>query len=46
VRAIGARLVLGAVARKDRLEHANRPVDRLTRRLAAFAPAALTPPKN
>jgi glycine/D-amino acid oxidase-like deaminating enzyme len=46
VRMVGAKLVLAAVARKDRLEHAGRPVGRLTRKLAAFAPAALTPPKR
>lgn len=46
VRMIGAKLVLAAVARKDRLEHAGRSVGKLTRKLAAFAPAALTPPKR
>ena len=46
IRAIGSKLVLGAVARKDRLDHLSRPIGPLTKRLAAFAPAALTPPKR
>lgn len=46
VRTIGSKLVLTAVARKDRLDHQGRPIDRVTKRLAAFAPAALTPQKR
>jgi glycine/D-amino acid oxidase-like deaminating enzyme len=46
IRTLGAKLVLGAVARKDRLENQGRSIDPLTKRLAAFAPAALTPQKR
>ncbi|MCZ8149048.1 MAG: FAD-dependent oxidoreductase [Roseomonas sp.] len=46
VRMVGAKLVLAAVARKDRLDHQGRPTGPITRRLAGFAPAALTPSKR
>jgi len=43
VRWLGGQLVRRAVMRKDRLDHAGREADALTKRLVALVPAGLTP---
>jgi len=46
VRHVGGLLVKAAVARKERREDHDRKADRLTRKLASFAPAGLVPIKD
>ncbi|MEX2647564.1 MAG: FAD-dependent oxidoreductase [Alphaproteobacteria bacterium] len=43
LRAIGGAIVRRAIMRKDRLDHAGRDADPVTKRLLRFAPAGLTP---
>ena len=43
IRYIGGVMVRAAILRKDRLENENRPVDLVTRGLAAFAPGGFKP---
>jgi glycine/D-amino acid oxidase-like deaminating enzyme len=44
-RFVGAHLVRSAVRRRDKLEHAGRPPDRMTAWLAGLAPSGVTPSK-